>query len=56
MPKDRDIELQSLLIILAMILPYIIANTFFNWNVDFKNILIFFILWRVLVIEGTLFK
>ena len=56
MQKDREIEVQSLLIILVMILPYIIANTLFNRNVDFKNILIFFILWRVLVIGGTLFK
>lgn len=56
MLKNRNTDAQSLLIILVMILPYIIANTLFNWNVDFKNILIFFILWRVLVIEGKLFK
>ena len=57
MLKDRDIEAQSLVILILMCFVYMFANVLFNWNsVNFTDFLIFLIAWRVMTIEGTLFK
>ena len=56
MKKDRDIEAQSFVILILMCFVYMFANELFNWNSGFIEFLIFFIAWRVMTIEGTLFK
>ncbi|QYA47974.1 hypothetical protein [Nosocomiicoccus ampullae] len=56
MQKDRDVEAQSFVILILMCFVYMFANELFNWNSDFIDFLIFFIAWRVMTIEGTLFK
>ena len=56
MLKDRDVEAQSLVILILMGFVYMFANVLFNWNTDFIEFLIFLIAWRVMTIEGTLFK
>ena len=57
MLKNRDIEAQAFVILILMCFVYMLANVLFNWNsVDFTDFLIFLIAWRVMTIEGTLFK
>ena len=56
MPKDRDIEAQSIVILILMCFVYKFSSELFNLNSDFTDFLIFFIAWRVMTIEGTLFK
>lgn len=56
MKKDRDIEAQSFVILTLMCFVYMFANVLFNWNSYFTDFLIFLIAWRVMTIEGTLFK
>lgn len=56
MLKDRDIEAQSFVILILMCLVFIFIKKLLNWNTDFVDFLIFYIAWRVMTIEGTLFK
>lgn len=57
MQKDRNVEAQSLVILILMCFVYMFANVLFNWNSDdFTDFLIVLIAWRVMTIEGTLFK
>ena len=56
MAKDRDIEAQSIVILILMCFVYKFSSELFNWNSYFTDFLIFLIAWRVMTIEGTLFK
>ena len=57
MLKDRDVEAQSLVILILMCFVYMLTNVLFNWDSDdFTDFLIFLIAWRLMTIEGTLFK
>ena len=57
MLKDRDVEAQSLVILILMGFVYMLTNVLFNWDSDdFTDFLIFLIAWRLMTIEGTLFK
>lgn len=57
MLKNRNTDAQSLVILILMCFVYMLANVLFNWNSDdFTDFLIFLIAWRVMTIEGTLFK
>lgn len=56
MLKNRNTDAQSLVILILMCFVYMFANELFNWNTDFIDFLIFFIAWRIMTIEGTLFK
>lgn len=57
MLKNRNTDAQSLVILILMCFVYMLANVLFNWNSDdFTDFLIFLIAWKVMTIEGTLFK
>ena len=57
MLKNRNTDAQSLVILILMCFVYMLANVLFNWkSSDFTDFLIFLIAWRVMTIEGTLFK
>ena len=56
MLKDRDVEAQSLVILILMGFVVAILNIIFDFTTTVTEYFMFFIAWRVLVIEGTLFK
>ena len=57
MLKNRNTDAQSLVILILMCFVYMLTNVLFNWNsADFTEFLIFLIAWRLMTIEGTLFK
>ena len=57
MLKNRNTDAQSLVILILMCFVYMLANVLFNWDSDdFTDFLIFLIAWKVMTIEGTLFK
>lgn len=57
MLKNRNTDAQSLVILILMCFVYMLANVLFNWSSDdFTDFLIFLIAWKVMTIEGTLFK
>ena len=57
MLKNRNTDAQSLVILILMCFVYMLANVLFNWDSDdFTDFLIFLIAWRLMTIEGTLFK
>ena len=51
MLKNRNTEAQSFVILILMCFVYMLANVLFNLKIDFVDYLIFFIAWRVMVME-----
>lgn len=56
MLKNRNVEAQSLVILILMGFIVAILNIIFDSTTTVTEYFIFFIAWRVMVIEGTLFK
>lgn len=51
MLKNRNTDAQSLVILILVYFMCMLANVLFNLKIDFIDYLIFFIAWRVMVME-----